>query len=131
VKKTRELRFGWTVHFDSPDRETQTIPLWHQQGAKNAPTAVRAMWESDCCGSLHRNQPSANRVTKSAYFSLSMIFANQSATITGPMIKSAVIRSLPDCCGSAPRDLVYLLQRNDIQPHKNLALCASVNRRGE
>jgi hypothetical protein len=30
-----------------------------------------------------------------------------------------------------PRDLVYLLQRNDIQPHKNLALYAGVNRRGE
>jgi hypothetical protein len=55
------------------------------------------------CGSLHRNQPSANRVTKSAYFSFSMIFANQSATITSPMIKSAVKRSLPDCSGRPPR----------------------------
>jgi len=47
-KQARELCYGCTVHFDSPDRETQTFPLWHQHGAKNAPTAVRAMWESDC-----------------------------------------------------------------------------------
>jgi len=69
---------------------------------KTAPTAVGAMWESDCLftclpGSLHRNQPSAKRVTKSVYFSFSMTLAKHSATITSPMIR--VLSYGPrDCC---------------------------------
>jgi hypothetical protein len=106
-------------------------PYWAQHEGKNAPSVLPTPsyqlfvistrlrgFHQFLPGRIHRSQPSANSVTKRAYFSFSMTLANQSATITSPTIRVLSYDPFPIRCSS---ELNYLLQRNDIQPHENLA----------